>query len=78
MGPMIEIGKRATGCGIFPLYDVEEGHYRVTRKGAPFRPVTEYFQPHGRFAHLGPDDLANVQVQVTADWERFLRLEDGA
>jgi 2-oxoisovalerate ferredoxin oxidoreductase beta subunit len=74
----IKIGKMATDCGIFPLYEVEEGHYHVTRKGGALRPVTEYFKAQGRFAHLGPDDLAKVQAEVTADWERLLRLEDGA
>jgi len=74
----IEIGKRATDCGIFPLYEVEEGRYHVTRKGGALRPVAEYFQAQGRFSHLGPEDVARVQAQVTADWERLLRLESGA
>ncbi|MGA7862214.1 MAG: thiamine pyrophosphate-dependent enzyme [Thermoplasmata archaeon] len=74
----IEIGKRATDCGIFPLYEVEEGRYHVTRKGGALRPVAEYFQAQGRFSHLGPEDVARVQAQVTADWERLLRLEKGA
>jgi 2-oxoisovalerate ferredoxin oxidoreductase beta subunit len=72
----IEVGKRATDCGIFPLYEVEEGRYHVTRKGGALRPVAEYFQAQGRFAHLTPEDIARVQVQVTADWERLLRLEN--
>jgi 2-oxoisovalerate ferredoxin oxidoreductase beta subunit len=71
----IAIGRKATDCGIFPLYEVEEGRYHVTRKGGSLRPVTEYFQAQGRFSHLGPEDLARVQAQVTADWERLLRLE---
>ena len=74
----IEIGKRATDCGIFPLYEVEEGRYHVTRKGGALRPVAEYFRAQGRFSHLGPEDVARVQAQVTADWERLLRLESGA
>jgi len=74
----IEIGKRATDCGIFPLYEVEEGPYHVTRKGGALRPVAEYFRAQGRFSHLGPEDVARVQAQVTADWERLLRLESGA
>ena len=73
----IEIGKRATDCGIFPLYEVEEGRYHVTRKGGALRPVSEYFQAQGRFSHLGPEDVTRVQAQVTADWERLLRLENG-
>ncbi len=73
----IEIGKRATDCGIFPLYEVEEGRYHVTRKGGALRPVAEYFQAQGRFAHLGPEDVGRVQVQVNHDWERLLRLESG-
>jgi 2-oxoisovalerate ferredoxin oxidoreductase beta subunit len=73
----IEIGKRATDSGIFPLYEVEEGKYRITRKGGTLRPVAEYFQAQGRFAHLGPEDIARVQLKVNANWEQLLRLENG-
>lgn len=73
----IELGRKATNCGIFPLYEVEEGRYHVTWKGGTLRPVVEYFQSQGRFSHLGPEDIARVQAQVTADWQRLLRLENG-
>jgi 2-oxoisovalerate ferredoxin oxidoreductase beta subunit len=73
----IEIGRAATDCGIFPLYEVEEGRYHITRKGGALRPVAGYFAAQGRFSHLGTDDVARVQAQVTADWERLLRLERG-
>jgi len=71
----IAIGRKATDCGIFPLYEVEEGRYHVTRKGAALRPVAEYFQAQGRFGHLQSEEVARVQAQVNADWERLLRLE---
>ena len=73
----IKIGRMATDCGIFPLYEVEEGRYHVTRKGGALRPVAEYFAAQGRFSHLGPEDVARVQAQVTADWARLLQLENG-
>jgi 2-oxoisovalerate ferredoxin oxidoreductase beta subunit len=72
----IKIGHMATDCGIFPLYEVEEGRCRITRKGGALRPVAEYFAAQGRFSHLGREDVARVQAQVTADWERLLRLEN--
>ncbi len=71
----IEIGKRATDCGVFPLYEVMDGHYHITRKGGALKPVREYFQAQGRFSHLGDADLDRVQAQVTADWNRLVRLE---
>ncbi len=74
----IEIGKRATECGIFPLYEVEEGRYHLTRKGGTLGPVAEYFAAQGRFGHLGPEEVARVQAQVSADWDRLLRLENGS
>jgi 2-oxoisovalerate ferredoxin oxidoreductase beta subunit len=73
----IEIGRRATNCGIFPLYEVEDGHYHLTRKGGTLHPVEEYFQGQGRYAHLSADDLARIQMEVTAEWQRLQRL-DGA
>jgi 2-oxoisovalerate ferredoxin oxidoreductase beta subunit len=71
----IALGRLATDTGIFPLYEVEDGHLRVTRKGGQLKPVAEYLHAQGRFHHLTDADVEAVQSQVRADWERLLRRE---
>ncbi|HUJ77795.1 MAG TPA: thiamine pyrophosphate-dependent enzyme [Thermoplasmata archaeon] len=71
----IAIGRLATDCGIFPLYEVEDGKYRITRKGGELKPVTDYFRAQGRFAHMTADDVGQVQAQVRTNWDRLRALE---
>jgi len=71
----IALGRLATDTGIFPLYEVVDDHLRITRKGGELKPVAEYFRAQGRFKHLTEVDVAMIQRQVHADWERLLRRE---
>lgn len=71
----IALGRLATDTGVFPLYEVEEGHLRITRKVNQLKPVAEYLRAQGRFRHLTDDDVGTVQAQVQADWVRLLRRE---
>jgi len=71
----IALGRLATDTGLFPLYEVEGGKYRITRKGGALKPVAEYFRAQGRFAHLTPADVDRIQEQVRADWAHLLSLE---
>ena len=71
----IEIGRLATDCGLFPLYEVEDGVWRVTRKGASLKPVSSYFEAQGRFAHLTPEEIGRVQERVRDEWNRLLERE---
>jgi pyruvate/2-oxoacid:ferredoxin oxidoreductase beta subunit len=71
----IALGRLATDCGLFPLYEVEDGKLRVTRKGGALKPVAEYFRSQGRFGHLKPEDIEKVQERVRVGWERLLHRE---
>lgn len=67
----IHIGRLATESGVFPLYEVEDGRYRITRSVAHLRPVEEYLKAQGRFDHLDAEEIAAIQQRVTAGWERL-------
>ncbi len=71
----IALGRLATDTGIFPLYEVEEGRYRVTRKGGALKPVADYLRAQGRFRHFTDDDVAALQSEVRTRWELLLRVE---
>ncbi len=67
----IHYGRLAVRTGIFPLYEVENGHYRITYSPEPLRPVTEYIKGQGRFRHLTDDLVARIQEQVNHDWQEL-------
>ena len=72
----IVVGRLATDTNVFPLYEVEGERYRITRKLGRARPVAEYLKAQGRFAHLSHEDIARIQAEVDARWQRLLRLEE--
>jgi pyruvate ferredoxin oxidoreductase beta subunit len=75
--PMLshELGELAIECGIFPLYEVEDGvvkYYGKTKaivEGRPRKPVREYLLKQGRFAHFIEEDLAYFQAKVDEMWQ---------
>ena len=71
----IEIGRLATDTNVFPLYEIENGQYRITRKLGRAKPVADYLMLQGRFSHLTPEEIADIQARVDAGWKRLLALE---
>ncbi|OPY05144.1 MAG: Pyruvate synthase subunit PorB [Syntrophorhabdus sp. PtaB.Bin184] len=65
----IHYGRLAVRTGIFPLYEVENGKYRITYSPEPLRPVSEYIKGQGRFRHLTDDLITRIQEQVNRDWQ---------
>ena len=71
----IEIGRLATDTNVFPLYEIDDGVYRISRRTARPKPVADYLRAQGRFAHLSDEEIARIQRQVDADWRRLSQLE---
>jgi len=71
----IAIGRTATDTGVFPLYEVENGQYRITRKTGTLKPLEEYLSAQGRFRHFTPEDVAAMEHRVEESWGRLLALE---
>ena len=42
----------AVETGVFPLYEVENGEYKMSLEPAKLRPVKDYLKSQGRFRHL--------------------------
>jgi 2-oxoisovalerate ferredoxin oxidoreductase beta subunit len=69
----IALGRLATDTGLFPLYEVEEGVYRINRPGSTLKPIEAYLRAQGRFRHLTVEDTERIQREVTAAWARLQR-----
>ena len=64
----IELGKLAVETGLFPLYEVEEGKYRLTKTVSKLKPVSEYLKLQGRFRHLTDDIREQIQKKLDHDY----------
>ena len=69
---VIKLGRLAVETGIFPLYEVENGEYKMSVTPAKLRPVTDYLKQQGRFRHLSDDIIAQIQKRVTSDYKKLL------
>lgn len=72
----VAIAKMATDSNVFPLFEVEDGKYKITRKPKKRIPVKEYMEIQGRFRHLPEEMIEQIQREVDRDWELLLRKEE--
>ncbi len=66
----IEIGRLAVETGVFPLYEVENGEYRLNFD-RPLKPVREYLMKQGRFKHLTDEVIEKIEKRVREKYERL-------
>ncbi|MBI5399912.1 pyruvate ferredoxin oxidoreductase [Candidatus Saganbacteria bacterium] len=72
-----EMGRLAAETCIWPLYEVENGVYKLNYRPKEKKPVTEFFKPQSRFRHLlRPGNeavVATIQKEVDRRWEALLK-----
>ncbi|MFH0914734.1 MAG: pyruvate synthase subunit PorB [Chloroflexota bacterium] len=64
----VKIGRLAVETGVFPLYEVENGKYKLSVSPAVLKPLTDYTKLQGRFRHLTEDILAQIQKRVGEEY----------
>jgi len=71
----IEIGKEAITACYWPLYEVEDGKYKITHKIKEKTSVIDWMKKQVRFKHLFKSGnegiLAEIQARVDQDWEKL-------
>ena len=74
----IKLAKLAVQTRYFPLYEVENGNYKLSMKIPKPTPLEEFLKPQGRFRHLfAPQFAKNLEElarQVESNWNRVARL----
>ena len=65
----VRLGRLAVETGVFPLYEVEDGKYKLTVDLSPLRPVQDYLSTQGRFRHLSDDMVKEIQARVTKEYK---------
>jgi pyruvate ferredoxin oxidoreductase beta subunit len=74
-----ELGELAVETGIWPLYQIEDGKFKLTGKSKQIaggtykrKPVGDYLLRQGRFAHFTAEDVALHQAKTDEMWEKWL------
>ena len=71
----IEIGRLAVETGVFPLYEVVNGEYRLSFDFPELKPMREYMKEQRRFRHLTEDIIEKIQARVEKE---YLKLREKA
>jgi len=75
----VKLGRLAAETGVFPLYEVERGRYRLTIDFPELRPLKEYTKLQGRFRHLSDDKLQEIEKRIHQEYAQLKeRSEKGA
>jgi pyruvate ferredoxin oxidoreductase beta subunit len=69
----MSLSRLAFETGVFPLFEVEDGKYRLTVElPEKRRPVKDYLKGQGRFRHLTPEQIEAIQERVDIEWETLM------
>ncbi|MBN1283655.1 MAG: pyruvate synthase subunit beta [Proteobacteria bacterium] len=67
----VRFGRLAVQSGVFPLYEVVDGEYRLSMDFEKLVPVKDYFKGQGRFRHLTDQDVEHIQRRVEKNWNEL-------
>ena len=75
----ISISRMAVESNLFPLFEVEEGRYRINHIPERKVPVEDCLKLQGRFSHLfknGSEDvIAEIQKHTDWNWQKLQMME---
>jgi len=67
----IKLGRLAVETGIFPLYEVERGQYRLNIDFPNLKPIKEYLKLQGRFRHLTDEMIEEIERRIHQEYEQL-------
>ncbi|MDV2989204.1 MAG: pyruvate synthase subunit PorB [Dehalogenimonas sp.] len=68
----ILLGRLAVETGVFPLYEVENGRYKMSMEPQKLKSLQEYTKLQRRFRHLKPETLAQIEARVVEEYENLV------
>jgi len=76
----VNIAKLATETNFWPLYEIENGKYKITYEPSAPKPVAEFLKTQGRFKHLFSEKnkpvLEQIQRMINEEFARIARLAE--
>lgn len=71
----IQVGRLAVESGVFPLYEIENGVWKITHRKQRNTTINEYMKIQRRFSHLSEDDIAGIQKRVDEEYKKIEHME---
>jgi pyruvate ferredoxin oxidoreductase beta subunit len=75
----MQVAKEAVESNFWPLFEVENGVYKINKKPKQPSPVADWMKQQARFRHLfkpgNEPILEHCQQWVDSEWEKLLKLE---
>lgn len=76
----IQVAKMAVETCFWPLYEVENGVYKINYRPKEKPPIRDWMAAQGRFRHLCTEENAHIieenQREVDEKWERLIKLSE--
>ena len=67
----IKLGRLAAETGVFPIYEIEHGKYRLNIDFPQLRPLKEYTRLQGRFRHLTDEILHEIEKRLHQEYDQL-------
>ncbi|MFA5871341.1 MAG: thiamine pyrophosphate-dependent enzyme [Parcubacteria group bacterium] len=76
----VRIGKLATETNFWPLYEYENGKYKINWATENPKPIEEFIKTQGRFKHLfkpgNEEVIKEIQKEIRNNWEELVNLAE--
>lgn len=70
----LDISRLAVETNHFPLWEAVDGKVRITYPVANRKPIQEYTKQIGKYSHLTPQDLEQIQAMVDERYNKIVTL----
>jgi pyruvate ferredoxin oxidoreductase beta subunit/2-oxoisovalerate ferredoxin oxidoreductase beta subunit len=70
----IQVTRMATQAKVFPIYEIENGKYRLNVQPAHHLSVKQYLRAQGRFRQMPDEMVAAAQKMADRKWEELVDL----
>ncbi|HIH89443.1 TPA: pyruvate synthase subunit beta [Candidatus Bathyarchaeota archaeon] len=71
----IKVARLMVESGMWPLYEINEGNFKLTYKPRELKPVREALSLQGRFRHLDDSEYEYIQGRAVEHWRQLLDVD---
>jgi pyruvate/2-oxoacid:ferredoxin oxidoreductase beta subunit len=72
----VEVARMAVVTGAWPLFEVDHGHLKVTRKVKPLKPMRDYLSLQGRYRGVPDETVERLEKQAADYYQKLLATEE--
>jgi len=73
----VNLGVLAVNTGFYPLYEIESGKLKVTKRVLKLQPLADYFKIQQRYIPFPPETIALIQEVIVEEYEKLTACAKG-